>query len=81
MHPLLDPNIRASAASAEPTEQLARLDYELLDAHSNTSQVLDGPSTDLMWQTHLYFLRDLQRAGREILARGVAEEVRQVRLP
>ena len=67
---MLDPQIRVSSASAERAEQLARLVYELLEAHADTSRLVEGPSTDLMWQTHLHYVRDLQRAGREILARG-----------
>jgi hypothetical protein len=52
-------------------EQLARLVYELLDAHADTDRLVHGPSTELLWQVHLHYLRDLQRTGREILAQGV----------
>ena len=58
-------------SSAERAEQLARLVYELLDAHADTDQLMRGPSTELGWQAHLHYLRDLQRIGREVLARAV----------
>jgi hypothetical protein len=35
------------------------------------TRIMRGPSTELGWQAHLHYLRDLQRTGREILARGV----------
>jgi hypothetical protein len=57
--------------TADRAEQLARLAYELLDAHADTDQLMRGSSTELLWQAHLHYLRDLQRTGREILAQGV----------
>jgi hypothetical protein len=66
----LIPQIPISSASAEPTEQLERLVYELLDAHADTERLVHGTSTHLRWQAHLHYLRDLQRTGREILARA-----------
>ena len=65
-HPTL-----AFSSAAERAEQLARLVYELLAAHADTDRLMRGPSTELGWQAHLHYLRDLQRTGREILARGV----------
>lgn len=65
------PRVPASAAAAQRAEQLARLVYELLDAHADTDRLVHGPSTELSWQVHLHYLRDLQRTGREILAQGV----------
>ena len=62
------PQIPVSSSAAERAEQLARLVYELLDAHADTEQLVRGPSTRLVWQAHLHYLRDLQRTGREILA-------------
>jgi hypothetical protein len=62
--------IPASSPAAQRAEQLARLVYELLDAHADTEQLVHGPSTRLLWQTHLHYLRDLQRTGREILAQA-----------
>jgi hypothetical protein len=55
--------------AAERAEQLARLVYELLDAHADT-QRLAHCATDHEWQLHLHYLRDLQRTGREVLAHG-----------
>ena len=62
--------IPTGSPGAERAEQLARLVYELLDAHADTEQLVRGPSTRLLWCAHLDYLRDLQRTGREILARG-----------
>jgi hypothetical protein len=63
----------ASSPAADRAEQLARLVYELLDAHADTEQLAHGPSTPLLWRAHLHYLRDLQRTGREILARAVSQ--------
>jgi hypothetical protein len=49
-------------------ERLTRLVYELLDAHDDTAQLAAEPADELCWETHLDYLRDLQRAGRELLA-------------
>jgi hypothetical protein len=62
------PQIPASSPAAERAEQLARLVYELLDAHADTEKLIHSPSTQLRRQAHLHYLRDLQRTGREILA-------------
>jgi hypothetical protein len=66
---------RAAARVAElaaRSEQLARLAYELLDAHFDTVRLVDERSSELEWRAHLRYLRDLQRCGREILAQGMA---------
>jgi hypothetical protein len=63
------PEIPVSPAAGR-AEQLARLVYELLDAHADTARLVHGPSTDFCWRAHLHYLRDLQRIGREILAQG-----------
>ena len=48
---------------------LAELVYELLDAHVDTiSLAEERPETD-GWAAHLDYIRDLQRVGRERLAR------------
>jgi hypothetical protein len=65
------PHLPTISTSAERAEQLAHLVYELLDAHADTDRLVRGPSTQLRWQAHLDYLRDLQRTGREILAREV----------
>jgi hypothetical protein len=57
---------------ASPTgarsEQLARLVYELLDAHVDTEELSRRWDGDMLWRAHLDYLRDLQRVGREVLA-------------
>jgi hypothetical protein len=50
------------------SERLARLVYELLDAHSDTERLVRGCPTEQEWRAHLGYLRDLQRTGREVLA-------------
>ena len=50
------------------SEQLARLVYELLDAHADTEQLARHRHDDLLWTVHLDYLRDLQRVAREVLA-------------
>jgi hypothetical protein len=60
------PTVQSQAA--ERSEQLARVVYELLDAHSDTERLLRERPTELHWRAHLSYLRDLQRLGREALA-------------
>jgi hypothetical protein len=43
--------------------------YELLDAHDDTARLASGLQADPEWRTHLDYLRDLQRVGREMVAR------------
>ena len=50
-------------------EALIALTYELLDAHADTAR-LAFDASDGEWDTHLAYLRDLQRVGREALARA-----------
>jgi hypothetical protein len=54
---------------------LAELAYELLDAHTDTAQFVDGLPYDPSWAAHLDYLRALQRKGREMLARTAPEEL------
>jgi len=64
---------RSPRAPAEPAQEtLVALTYELLDAHADTSRLARGDASDVEWQTHLVYLRDLQRVGRETLAHAVA---------
>jgi len=63
------PPIRSGLA--ERSEQLARLVYELLDAHFDTERLLRERPDDLQWRAHLSYLRDLQRLGREVLAQPI----------
>jgi hypothetical protein len=51
------------------TEQLARLAYELADAHQDTVRLATGPASSLEWEVHLDYLRALGRLTRELLAR------------
>jgi hypothetical protein len=54
-------------------EDLLRLIYELLDAHDDTARLAADLATELRWQLHLDYLRDLQRVGRGTLAHATAE--------
>jgi hypothetical protein len=65
------PDIPLTSPAADRAEQLARLVYELLDALADTEQLARAHPTDVLWRAHLHYLRDLQRTGREILARTV----------
>jgi hypothetical protein len=56
-----------------PTEPLTPLVYELLDAHRDTLDLADGLANE-RWRAHLDYLRALQRAGRELLARVDQEQ-------
>jgi len=62
---------RSSEATA--TRDLTALVYELLDAHADTARLGDELAGDLRWDAHLAYLRDLQRVGRELLARHGSE--------
>jgi hypothetical protein len=54
---------------------LAELAYELLDAHTDTAQLVDGLPYDPSWAVHLDDSRALQRKGRGMLARTAPEEL------
>ena len=62
--PLLSP-------ATERSERLARLVYELLDAHADTERLAHERPCELHWGVHMSYLRDLQRVGREILAESI----------
>jgi hypothetical protein len=64
----LDANKSAITAGGYVTE----LVYELLDAHIDTMRLVRDRDLDLdpAWAAHLDYLRDLQRVGREALARA-----------
>jgi hypothetical protein len=55
-------------APAELSE-LVRWVYELLDAHRDTAWLAADLEDEPEWRAHLDYLRDLQRHGREALAR------------
>lgn len=60
----------ATVRTEEKVPALVALSYELLDAHADTTRLsLEGAGDD-EWQHHLSYLRDLQRVGREALARA-----------
>jgi hypothetical protein len=73
LHPALtgkdDPAVIDADASGTMTEHLNRLLYELLDAHLDTMTLADDLAENQRWAAHLDYLRDLQRVGRETLAR------------
>ncbi len=50
------------------TDEVTTLVYELLDAHDDTARLAAGLG-DIAWAIQLDYLRALQRAGRELLAR------------
>ena len=52
------------------TPELLSLVYELLDAHDDTTRLVRGDELDVRWLAHLEYLRDLQRVGREVMARA-----------
>jgi hypothetical protein len=57
----------ASIDRARMSDQLVDLIYELLDAHNDTARLAGNLLDDQRWETHLAYLRDLQRVGRETL--------------
>jgi hypothetical protein len=61
------PPTRSSVAERSE-QQLARLVYEVLDAHSDTERLVRERPSELQWRAHLSYRRDLQRVGRETLA-------------
>jgi hypothetical protein len=67
-------------AAPEAGASLAELAYELRDAHTATTQVVDGLPDDPSWAARLDCLRPLQRKDREMLARTAPEEVSPCRL-
>ena len=54
---------------ARASDQMTLLVYELLDAHDDTARMAADLGADERWQVHLGYLRDLQRVGREAMAR------------
>jgi hypothetical protein len=62
--------INAELGGQASMEELGCLVYELLDAHEDTMRLANGLADDERWAAHLDYLRDLQRVGRERLARA-----------
>jgi hypothetical protein len=63
---MLNPNPTGTTTT---TELLTDLVYELLDAHCDTICLAMEADDSVAWAAHLDYLRDLQRVGREALAR------------
>ena len=61
--------LEADARTKQDGADLAELVYELLDAHVDTIALSDEPPSSVAWAAHLDYIRDLQRVGRERLAR------------
>ena len=59
----------ADTRGAIPVNRLSGLVYELLDAHLDTLELAMSLAGSEAWDAHLDYLRDLQRVGRETLAR------------
>jgi hypothetical protein len=64
--------IEADTSGTTPADGLGALLYELLDAHIDTLALAGSLEGDQGWAAHLDYLRDLQRVGRETLARAAA---------
>lgn len=58
--------------TATADSRLSELVYELLDAHGDTMRLAGEQTETPAWAAHLDYLRDLQRVGRELLARVAA---------
>ena len=61
--------LEADARAKQDESGLAELVYELLDAHVDTIALTDELPVSATWAAHLDYIRDLQRVGRERLAR------------
>jgi len=61
-------NIPITEVVPRISQQLTLLVYELLDAHDDTARLAAYLASDVRWEAHLGYLRDLQRLGREALA-------------
>jgi hypothetical protein len=60
--------------TADVSDHLVRLIYELLDAHYDTARLAEDVADDERWYAHLGYLRDLQRVAREVLAATAEDE-------
>ena len=61
--------LNARGIGVASVEALTELAYELLDAHQDTMRLARESESEPRWDAHLDYLRDLQRVGRETLAR------------
>lgn len=67
------PAARQTTSRLTPGPDVTALIYELLDAHDDTAQLACELAVDPSWETHLHYLRALQRKGREALAHSGSE--------
>jgi hypothetical protein len=58
-----------------------QLVHELLEAHDDTARLAADLALDWRWQVHLGYLRDLQRLGRQELARASCWRARRFNRP
>lgn len=58
-----------SNRTGDATDYVSDLVYELLDAHLDTIRLATEADESVAWAAHIDYLRDLQRVGREALAR------------
>jgi hypothetical protein len=65
---LAHPDMTNANPTADLSDHLTRLVYELLDAHYDTARLAEDVAEDERWHAHLAYLRDLQRVAREVLA-------------
>jgi hypothetical protein len=61
--------VNESDSVPQGQDQMVALVYELLDAHADTVLLADDLAHDSQWGAHVDYLRNLQRVGREALAR------------
>jgi hypothetical protein len=64
--------VAAPAPAASPA--ITTLLYELLDAHVDTLRLAGSLPQGSELEAHCAYLRDLQRVGREALARAAGED-------
>jgi hypothetical protein len=57
-------------STVEASPKLVELVYELLDAHDDTARLTHEHVDDMRWAAHIDYLLQLQRVGRETLARA-----------
>jgi hypothetical protein len=62
--------LEGNTNGVQPAADLTDLIYELLDAHVDTVRLAVELEQAPAWAAHLDYLRDLQRVGREALARN-----------
>lgn len=65
------PDPPSLSPATDRSEHLARLVYELLDAHWDTERLMREPPNEIHWRAHLSYLKDLQRLGRVVLAEQI----------